>query len=279
MHWMVIELCACILEISTLFPIVFLLTNIRELLQTMAVLRFRACCRAGSISDLNGELYRSAAPVSLSGTVFLVMSARCFVPFGRAKPATPPNPTHGGPIGGGVSLNSKAFQPHTVKTAGDDPKGAGTGSKTMWQDSRWLKFPDRVSPEAQALRDKDAAQSHGDRRFFRKIEDFREIQENDPYSSIFREKASTIKLRLQAWRAQYEKENATVEAPYERTNPIFRMAPNAWVRLFIRVRDDGGISSGWVLHLGMAVIAAVAIIYTAIVYVRPKDAKALRNVQ
>lgn len=220
---------------------------------------------------------------------------------GRRKPAVPPAPPKptfwndpnlgsGGPVGGGVTR--KAFQPRSPWRwgwgAATDADGAnkalGPGQapekpKTVWQDSRFLKFPDRVSPAAQAVRDADASQPAGDRRFYRKVEDFREITDSDPYSVLFREKASVIKTRMRAWRRQFEEENAHVEAPYERTNPIFRLTPNFWVRYFLRVRDEGGLSSAKGLHLFMFLVFSLLVFYSYKVYVHPDKAKALRNLQ
>lgn len=79
-----------------------------------------------------------------------------------------------------------------------------------------------------------------DRRFFSRVEDYRDIAEPDPYADLFGETASTHRLRTAAWQRQFEKENEDVELPYERTNVVAKLAPNWFVRYFVNLRDRGG---------------------------------------
>ena len=88
-------------------------------------------------------------------------------------------------------------------------------------------------------RQNQAAASTADSRFQRKVADFREVQDGDAYAGLFKERESVSKLRVKTWQQQFEKENEGVELPYERTNFIFRTTPNWFVRMMIRVRNDG----------------------------------------
>jgi hypothetical protein len=78
-----------------------------------------------------------------------------------------------------------------------------------------------------------------DARFARKVNDYREIQDDDAYAGLFAERTSVAKTRLYSWRKQFEEENADVELPYERTSRWRRMVPNSFIRMMIRVRDSG----------------------------------------
>ncbi|KAG8346010.1 hypothetical protein TRVL_03150 [Trypanosoma vivax] len=82
-----------------------------------------------------------------------------------------------------------------------------------------------------------------DKRFYRKVEDFREVQDDDPYAGVFGERASVRQQRVKEWQRQFEEENADVELPYERTNVLARIAPNWFVRYFVNMRDRGGADS------------------------------------
>ncbi|ORC77268.1 uncharacterized protein TM35_002731000 [Trypanosoma theileri] len=88
-----------------------------------------------------------------------------------------------------------------------------------------------------------------DRRFFRRLADYREVQDDDPYAGVFRERASVQKRRVQEWQRQFEEENADVELPYERTNVLAKLAPNWFVRFFVDMRDKGGVD-----HLGYLLV-------------------------
>lgn len=85
-----------------------------------------------------------------------------------------------------------------------------------------------------------ARRGAADRRFFQELKDYKDIQDGDPYASIFGESQGTQRLRTAAWQRQFERENADVELPYERTNVVARLAPNWFVRYFVNLRDRGG---------------------------------------
>ncbi|KAF8303862.1 hypothetical protein TcYC6_0036230 [Trypanosoma cruzi] len=89
-----------------------------------------------------------------------------------------------------------------------------------------------------------ASESAPDRRFYRKVEDYREVQDDDPYAGVFKERVGVERRRLKEWQRQFEEENAHVELPYERTNVIARIAPNWFVRYFLNLRDKGGVEHG-----------------------------------
>jgi hypothetical protein len=100
-----------------------------------------------------------------------------------------------------------------------------------------------------------------DTRFYRKMEDYREIQDNDPYAKLFGDSKATAKTRLNAWQRQFEAENAHIELPYERTNVLSKTAPNWFVRYFVNMRDRGGADSA--MHLiwfGMFILALLALV-------------------
>ncbi|KAK7198915.1 hypothetical protein NESM_000858300 [Novymonas esmeraldas] len=92
----------------------------------------------------------------------------------------------------------------------------------------------------QQMRELHAKRGGADRRFFQRMTDYRDVQDSDPYASVFGESGSTQRLRTAAWQRQFEKENEDVELPYERTNVLARLAPNWFVRYFVNLRDSGG---------------------------------------
>ncbi|KAG5485474.1 hypothetical protein LSCM1_07558 [Leishmania martiniquensis] len=92
----------------------------------------------------------------------------------------------------------------------------------------------------QQMRELQAKRGAADRRFFQRMTDYRDIQDGDPYASVFGESGGTQRLRTAAWQRQFEKENESVELPYERTNVLARLAPNWFVRYFVDLRDSGG---------------------------------------
>ncbi|CCW69535.1 unnamed protein product [Phytomonas sp. Hart1] len=118
-----------------------------------------------------------------------------------------------------------------------------------------------------------------DRRFFSRINDYRDIADTDPYAEVFGESASTRRLRTAAWQRQFEKENEDVELPYERTNSIARLAPNWFVRYLINLRDSGG--SDHLYFLVALGILAVALLSSAIYMFRahPRKAKPISEIR
>lgn len=112
-----------------------------------------------------------------------------------------------------------------------------------------------------------------DARFFRKAQDYREVQDNDPYAGVFGESAATVKTRVRTWQKQFEDENADVELPYERTSALKRAAPNWFVRYFVDLRDRGGTNS--LMHLVLFGTALMMLLtwVSYIFYVAPKDSK------
>ena len=114
---------------------------------------------------------------------------------------------------------------------------------TYLHKSRFFKYHDTPSDRARQVREADAGMQQGDRRFYRKVEDYREIQDGDPLSGLFKEKTTTVKTRLRAWREQFEKENEGVELPYERTSMAKRLVPNWFMRHLLSIREAGGLRS------------------------------------
>ncbi|KAG5506578.1 hypothetical protein JIQ42_06830 [Leishmania sp. Namibia] len=92
----------------------------------------------------------------------------------------------------------------------------------------------------QRIRELHAKKGAADRRFFQRMTDYRDIQDDDPYASVFGESGGTQRLRTAAWQRQFEEENKATELPYERTNVLARLAPNWFVRYFVDLRDNGG---------------------------------------
>ncbi|CUG23502.1 transmembrane protein, putative [Bodo saltans] len=122
---------------------------------------------------------------------------------------------------------------------------------------------------AQAASDSAAA----DTRFFRKLEDYREIQENDPYAKLFGDTKATAKTRLNAWQRQFEEENANVELPYERTNVLAKTAPNWFVRYFVNLRDRGGANSLSHLVIFLLFVGSILALVTYFLYTPPDKAR------
>lgn len=118
-----------------------------------------------------------------------------------------------------------------------------------------------------------------DRRFYRRVEDYREVQDDDPYAGVFAERASVKKRRVEEWQRQFEEENAHVELPYERTNVIARLAPNWFVRYFLNMRDKGGVD-----HLGLlwlCVIISLGLLWAVgyMFYTPPQQARSIAEVR
>lgn len=135
--------------------------------------------------------------------------------------------------------------PQTLKSG--RPAQLNTKSQRLFFEKR--ANAEELAKQAQIDREyvrkvREAQQSRSmDRRFFTRVEDYRDIQEPDPYADIFSETASTQRLRTAAWQRQFEEENRDVELPYERTNPLAKLAPNRFVRFLINLRDRGGADS------------------------------------
>ena len=92
--------------------------------------------------------------------------------------------------------------------------------------------------------DKRAAPADApDARFFRKAQDYREIQDPDPHAPLFGESKTTERIRVREWQNQFEKENEDVWLPYERDTALKRAAPNWFVQHFVQIRDGGGANS------------------------------------
>src|SRR3989338_5315750 len=82
--------------------------------------------------------------------------------------------------------------------------------------ARGLKLPPEGSRKAAYTQDvfetskNQAAHASGQRqdsRFKRKLKDFREMEDGDPYRELFGERTSFVRTKVGAWRAQFEKEN------------------------------------------------------------------------
>eukprot|EP00760_Papus_ankaliazontas_P030834 PhM_4_TR5040/c0_g1_i1/m.6666 len=78
-----------------------------------------------------------------------------------------------------------------------------------------------------------------DRRFYRPHSDYREIQDGDPYSTVFGERQTVANERLREWQKQFEKENADVLLPYERDTFLKRLMPNWAIVKLQRVQRYG----------------------------------------
>jgi hypothetical protein len=118
-----------------------------------------------------------------------------------------------------------------------------------------------------------------DTRFYRKAQDYREIQDPDPYSKLFGESKATTKTRLNAWQRQFEEENADVELPYERTNSLARSAPNWFVRFFINVRDGGGLDHMWHVVGLFLFVCMLLMTVSYLFYTAPSQAKPLSEIR
>lgn len=121
-----------------------------------------------------------------------------------------------------------------------------------------------------------------DWRLFRKWNDYREIQDPDPYrgeGKLFPESKSTNQLRTAAWQAQFEKENEDVFLPYERTSTLKRLAPNWFVRYFVRLRDRGGADHLYHLILCGTIAASLLLLVGYLFYTAPSRAKPLKELR
>lgn len=118
-----------------------------------------------------------------------------------------------------------------------------------------------------------------DRRFSRPLQDYTEVQDQDPYRGLFHESKSTVKLRTSQWQKQFEEENAHVELPYERTNPLSRTAPNWFVRYFVNIRDRGGLDSTKHLNAVVGFTVAVLCAYSVLTQTRARDARPIHEVK
>jgi hypothetical protein len=138
-------------------------------------------------------------------------------------------------------------------------------SKVKRQEARGFKrIVDEKHESRKAMHDVEGAQStkRPDSRTARNVEDYREIQDNDPYADIFKERGTVARVRLREWRKQFEKENENVELPYERTNPLFRAVPNYWVRFFVKVRSQGFLDPFY-LHVGVGMLLCFVMCWTS----------------
>lgn len=125
----------------------------------------------------------------------------------------------------------------------------------------------------------EASQSAPDTRFFRKAQDYREIQDGDPYAKLFGESKTTAKVRLNHWQRQFEEENADVELPYERTNILARSAPNWFVRMFINIRDAGGMDHMYhAIAFGVFVVSLMCLA-SYLLYTTPNKAKPTQEIR
>ncbi len=117
-----------------------------------------------------------------------------------------------------------------------------------------------------------------DSRFTRKINDFREMEDDDPYRELFGEKRSFVRSKVGAWRNQFEKENESVELPYERSGFLTRSAPNWFVRWMIGLRENQGLDFIYLFGAFGTVMICVALWVNATVvpFGKEKDATKLK---
>jgi hypothetical protein len=117
-----------------------------------------------------------------------------------------------------------------------------------------------------------------DSRFTRKIKDFREMEDDDPYRELFGEKRSFVRTKVGAWRNQFEKENESVELPYERSGFLTRSAPNWFVRWMVGLRENQGLDFIYLFGAFGTVMICVALWVNATVvpFGREKDATQLK---
>ena len=114
--------------------------------------------------------------------------------------------------------------------------------------------------------------------FTRKMKDFREMEDNDPYAGLFGEKRSFVRTKVGAWRNQFEKENENVELPYERSGFLTRSAPNWFVKWMIGLRENQGLDFIYLFGAFGTVLILVAmwINATAVPFGKEKDARQLK---
>ena len=101
----------------------------------------------------------------------------------------------------------------------------------------------------------------GDTRFSQKMTDFRQIQDDDPYAPLFGERESVTKARVKEWQAQFERENAAVEIPYDRDGFAARIMPNWFVRLTCRLRENAGFDPIFPVLICICVLSIVSMYY------------------
>lgn len=125
----------------------------------------------------------------------------------------------------------------------------------------------------QQMRELHAKRGSADRRFFQRMTDYRDIQDGDPYASVFGESGGTQRLRTAAWQRQFEKENEDVELPYERTNVLARLAPNRFVRYFVNLRDKGGADHLYFLWACALIVVSLLWVVGYLFYTAPSRAR------
>lgn len=121
-----------------------------------------------------------------------------------------------------------------------------------------------------------------DGRFFRKWNDYREIQDPDPLcgeGQLFKESKAAAQLRTAAWQKQFEEENKDVFLPYERTSTLKRLAPNWFVEYFVRLRDRGGADHLYHLVVCALVACSLLLLVGWLFYTAPSRARPLREIR
>lgn len=137
----------------------------------------------------------------------------------------------------------------------------------------------RLEKETRLLSKKSAFR---DNRFFRKWRDYREIQDPDPLrgeGKLFTESKAASQLRIAAWQKQFEEENEDVFLPYERTSTLKRLAPNWFVRYFVRLRDTGGADHLYHLVLCGTATFSLLLLVGWLFYTAPSRARPLREIR
>ena len=153
--------------------------------------------------------------------------------------------------------------------------------------ARGLKLPPEGSRKAAYTQDvfetsknqaPHASGQRQDSRFTRKLKDFREMEDGDPYRELFGERTSFVRTKVGAWRAQFEKENEKVELPYERSGFLTRSAPNWFVRWMVGLRENQGLDFIYLFGAFGTVMVCVALWLNATVvpFGREKDATQLK---
>jgi hypothetical protein len=117
-----------------------------------------------------------------------------------------------------------------------------------------------------------------DSRFTRKMKDFREMEDGDPYRQLFGEKTSFVRTKVGAWRSQFEKENEHVELPYERSGFLTRSAPNWFVKWMVGLRENQGLDFIYLFGAFGTVLILVVVWMNATVvpFGKEKDATQLK---
>lgn len=131
----------------------------------------------------------------------------------------------------------------------------------------------------QQMRELHAKRGGADRRFFQGVADYRDIQDGDPYASVFGESGATQRIRTAAWQRQFEKENEDVELPYERTNVVARLAPNWFVRYFVDLRDKGGADQLYMLWTCAFVAVSLLLLVGYLFYTAPQKARPTHEIR